>query len=548
MKTKVKSAIAMALCCLILLGMFAGCKDNKPEPAVATEDGGVTYGDPNHYPIVAQPITLSAAYQALAQLGDVPQRALWPYLTELTGITIELRAISSDSGESVKLMYASRDYPDLSFRLDAIESLVPEAIAAGDIMEITDDMLNSFAPNWAARFEENPQYYLMTLNTDGKLYSFPHCKLDEPAIMLRDAWFVNGSWLNELGMNTPATIDDFTTYLRAVKNAAGTGSIPSNVVPMLSRHNIQIGGWYNVCDTFGLYNGLNGVIIENATTVKHNAQDTLLKDVMKYLRTLYSEGLMNSDFTTLNWAQYNEAMDSTGTSTVPWYLGCYFGYSNTNVDDMIAIAPPASSSGRDPVVRPTGWSGRFKPFSYLIYSNCEYPVAALRLADFFGSEEGAIWVELGEEGYRYNKNEDGTYSLNPDYVFDDVHADLSGAICALLSEDIIIQLSAETMKNPNSREYIYQNIYKQYVPDINKLDVMPPTAINYLTEAERQTIKTLETQINTECKNRTAAWIKGGDIDAEWDGFQQKLTDLGIKELLSLYQKAWDLYSAAVKQ
>ena len=134
-------------------------------------------------------------------------------------------------------MFASREYPDVSFRIDTETVLQNEACLAGDILELTDDMLSKFAPNWVSIFEKYPEIKTLSKQSNGKLYGLPQFVFETDAYELRDVHAINTAWLDELGMSVPETLDEYTAYLRAVKAAAGTGSIPSDVVPLLMRTN-----------------------------------------------------------------------------------------------------------------------------------------------------------------------------------------------------------------------------------------------------------------------------------------------------------------------
>ena len=86
-------------------------------------DGGVT--NPTGYsPIVTEPITLRAAIIYGAHMGDFTTYQIWKDIEEKTGIKLELDILADT--EKVNLMFASRDYPDIAFRLDPQNTMVME--------------------------------------------------------------------------------------------------------------------------------------------------------------------------------------------------------------------------------------------------------------------------------------------------------------------------------------------------------------------------------------------------------------------------------------
>lgn len=549
-----KRGLTVFLAFLLIFSLLAGCNAANKEPGqpekeapTPTEDGGVTIADPSYFPIVASPVTLSVAIQEEVAGLDITKNSLWAELCEKTGISFDLRLISSDSDESVKLMFIGRDYPDFCFRLKQVNALANAAMDSGDILELTDDMINRFAPNWAELFKSSPDVYTYSLHTNGKLYSLPNYMMSGEYIYLRDTWLINSNWLDELGMQPPETIDDFTGYLRAVKRAAGTGTIPSNVVPLYIRDVAQtenIGSWHTIADTFGLYNGLFDEIVEDGV-VKSNAQNPLLKTVFKYLNQLYSEELINADFGSSSWSAYQAAIDTTGTSTEPWYIGSYFGWYGWEHDFLDYLAPVKTSSGYDPVVRPTGVSARFLKYSFMMFASNKYPVATLRLVDYFGTTEGAIRAKFGKQDVLWKYDDSGDFYLIP---AGEVDASLKGSdyFPGVVNEDDMFKLKRDDFEDTHSRIYAYYNIYRDYIPDPDKLYIFPVEALEFLSAEEQARVTTLTTMYNTKRFAQTKRWIKGnGDIDAEWDDFQQSLADLGLNELLALQQKAYNLFMAA---
>ncbi len=277
--TKLRKIFALVLAALSLLTLFAACgngenpdnPDNPSNPGGYTGEmleGGNTYADPSMMPVVKNPITVSAMVRDPNVAGAVYQdRTIWKEFADTTGITLDLQVTTTIEPE--QLMFASRNYPDIAFRI-YVDTTQLEACYNGDILELTDEMLSKYAPNWYSLFTERPEVYRATLMPDGKLYSLPQIVMEESAYMMRDMHVINTTWLDELGLDMPTTLEEYTEFLRAVKNARGTGSIPENAAPLYMRMNVtNIGGYFSILDMFGVYQGLNYEIVENGV-VKNN--------------------------------------------------------------------------------------------------------------------------------------------------------------------------------------------------------------------------------------------------------------------------------------
>lgn len=549
-------AVVMLLCCFAACGGGGTNPGGNTDPNKPTEkepellSDGVTYDSNTYLPIVKTPITLEAMLSDNGTQGDYNKRTLWQDIEDKTGIKINLRlVVNSGEGEAAALIFMGRDYPDISFRLDSKnhDVHVNDAALAGDIVELSEELLAAYAPNWKKIFDENPDVYKLSKHNDGKLYGLPNIEMLESSINLRDCMFINSEWLDELALDKPTTIDEFTDYLRAVKNAAGNGTIPSDVMPLYVRNWSNLGGWWNFMDMYGIYNGFNGEVVVDETTVVCNYTNPNMKVPIKYLKSLYDEGLvtMSSD----SYDQYMIEIDEAGTSRSPWRLGSYFGFWNCEHEWLDYLAPLTFNDTVQPYVRDMGINSRLLMDNYFIFTNCKYPIAALRLADTYAVGDNLLRMSRGEEGQNYKKLEDGTYVLNKDFNLAtgwNVYG-LYNYGPGYTSPEVVEQLYREDFNNGFSRSWAYENIYKDYLP--TNMKQFPTEALAFLSEEDRSFISTTYNRMNTYVGQMTHAWItgnKGRDIDNDWDNYITQLNNIGLEKYLELKQQAWDAYSAAM--
>ena len=55
------------------------------------------------------------------------------------------------------------------------------------------------------------------------------------------------------------------------------------------------------------------------------------------------------------------------------------------------------------------------------------------------------------------------------------------------------------------------------------------------------------TDINTLVKEKFATWIVNGNIEKEWDSYTSQLDTLGVSEVTSVYQKAYERFASIDK-
>ena len=539
-KLKKMTAAAMAL----LLALLAGCSSapQASQPAegeskpVADEsgllDGGVT--NPEGYPIVNEPITLKiATWYSSGSVENPAENKTIKGIMEETGINLEFELYSD--AEKANLMFASRTYPDIAWRLDVNGTQKTDAIEAGDVYSL-DEYLD-YAPNYKSFLEENPEIALQTKYKDGKMYSFPYVYLDETSYNLRDQWFINKQWLDELGLEMPTTTSEYLDVLRAFRDNAGTGTIPENVTPHYMRYGEFIGGQFDIYGTFGLYVYDSTYLALEDGKVVCQAINPDIKEPLKYLQTMYREGLMKPEAFTDDWAAYSAA-----TTSDPPMVGAFTAFQSANLTDVgqwfYPMAPLDPENGKEPYIRAQVKGSTF-PMNYLIFKNNKYPVASVRLANYMAEPEVSMSLEKGVEGVGWYYNDDGEMELNPDAAavnMADEDKPLGNHDILLLTSDMFVD---PTRSIEPKRGWAYDNIYKNYIPEESKN--MPNVPSGMLEEMEVTTMSDLQLQITDYIKVTFATWITDDvDIDAEWDAFVNRMNELQVEEWVALKQKEID--------
>lgn len=538
---KISRLITSTICTVLVGGTLIGCTDTQKaeDQNQVTDskmlDGGVT--NATGFPITKEPITLTVGIAYGAHMGDIAKYDIWKKIEEKTNIKINLKLYSDV--EKSNLMFSSRDYPDIGLRMDATAQVMTDAIDAGDIVGI--DKLLPYTPTWKKFFDTNPDLKLQALMPDGKLYGFPYAVINETSYNLRDQWFINKKWLDELGLQIPTTTDEFKNVLMAFKSNAGKGSIPKNVIPYYALYGNNIGGQFDMYGTFGVYTPGSYFIVEDGK-FKSQATNPDLKEPIKYMADLYKNGLMVPEAFTDDWGKYTAAISSN-----PPIVGSMTSFvdQGQNVKDgkwWYPMAPLKSSNGKDPYIRRQTKS--IWPRNFVIFKNNKYPVASARLAELLADPEWSLMENYGSEGVMWKKNAEGKFELlTPTTNVADADKPLSNYGIALLDENMFNnKIVNANFKKEGTREWAYVNIYKKYLPpkDLN----YPPLPSGLLSETEKLRMTDLSKSLNDYIKTTIAGWISGkGSVDAEWDAYTKKLKDLGLDEYMQLNQKQLDAAS-----
>ncbi|MBE1445893.1 hypothetical protein [Paenibacillus sp. OAS669] len=532
--------VAGILSTVLIGGTLIGCTDTKQSENEAEReisdttklDGGIT--NATGYPITKEPITLTVGIAYGAHMGDITKYSIWKKIEEKTNIKINLKVFSDV--EKTNLMFSSRDYPDIGLRMDASDQSMTDAIEAGDIIGI--DKLLPYTPTWQKFFDSNPGLKLQAMMPDGKLYGFPYAVINETSYNLRDQWFINKKWLDELGLQIPKTTEEFKSVLLAFKNNAGKGSIPKNVIPYYALYGSSIGGQFDIYGTFGVYTPGSYFIVEDGK-FKSQATNPDLKEPIKYMADLYKNGLMVPEAFTDDWGKYTAAVSSNPPLVGSMTSFLDQGQNSTDGKWWYPMAPLKSPNGKDPYIRRQTKS--IWPRNFVLFKNNKYPVASARLAELLADPEWSLSENYGNQGVMWKKNAEGKYELlTPAAEVADADKGLGNYGIALLDEDMFNnKIVNANFTKEGTREWAYVNIYKKFLPakELN----FPPLPSGLLSETEKLRMADLSKSINDYIKTTIAGWISGkGSIDAEWDAYTKKLKDLGLDEYMQLNQKQLD--------
>ena len=109
-------------------------------------------------------------------------------------------------------------------------------------------------------------------------------------------------------------------------------------------------------------------------------------------------------------------------------------------------------------------------------------------------------------------------------------------------------MSGAFVQDPNYIFQYYENeqqkkaLYMWNDESDSQKTLIPPVT---LTQEESRRYATLNSQVDTYVKEQRARFFTmEGDISAEWDSYVKTLKELGVEEMVAIYQAALDRYNA----
>lgn len=259
-----KKWLSMFLAAVMLCGVLAGCGGTQSgsTPASGAQSASAA-GDSNvnaeGFPIVNEPITLRGMVALNANVKDWNEHPALKRMEELTGIHIEWECVP-DAGftEKRNLAFASDDLPDIILRAKISPQEEMKYAANGQLVAL-DEYLD-YAPNLSALIEQDDAIRKGITMPDGHIYSCPQLNKTEGNLIHH--YWINKTWLDNLGLEAPTTVDELYDVLVAFRDNDPNGNgqkdeIPYCVVGKDYPHRM----FYDLLGSWGF--GINGVMDGN---------------------------------------------------------------------------------------------------------------------------------------------------------------------------------------------------------------------------------------------------------------------------------------------
>ncbi|WJH32463.1 extracellular solute-binding protein [Paenibacillus sp. CC-CFT747] len=240
-----------------------------------------------------------------------------------------------------------------------------------------------------------------TLNNtkiNGKIYS-----LYQERDLARSGVIYRKDWADKLGIAEPKTTDDLYTMLKKFKEADLGGG--GNTIGLADRNDLVYGSFKALSSWFGTPNNWG---VENGKLVPDFMTKGYL-DTMKFLKKLYSEGLINKDFPVTSKADQQNLM-YTGKA------GVYIGNMpdvKTMQEKTVKNVPGAQFDVTNTINGPDGKPGLWSLPGYgslMLFPKSSVKTEAdlkklLAVFDKFFDPEVADLLKYGIEGKHYTKKD-----------------------------------------------------------------------------------------------------------------------------------------------
>ncbi|NOU92657.1 extracellular solute-binding protein [Paenibacillus sp. LMG 31456] len=520
--------------------LLAACSSNSANDPKSSEGKKEEVSNLNRsgMPIVKEPVTLTFFTGKAATNGNnFEETTVWKEYAKQSNVNVKFQLVPFDNlTEKRNLALAGGDYPDAFYSARVPASDLMKYGAQGTFVKL-NDYIDKYAPNFKKLMDKYPDLKKGLMMPDGNIYSFPSFYSPDflPMLIGSPLW-VKQEWLNKLNMKEPVTTEEFYQYLKAVKANDLNGNGQADEIPYAGEGINPLieqirGAW-----GFG-NRGLGHKFVDvdpKTNELRFFRTDAKYKEVIEYVRKLYTEGLIDKEiFTVKTSALYAKGQKGVFGSTInpnpmtqmnqPGYIG------------LGALKGPTGEQLFTQVKVPVVWPGAF-----VITNKNKNIEATIRWIDHFYGDEGATFYFMGLEGQTYRKAADGKLEF-----VDDIMKNPNGlTMDQALAKHI-------TWLGGSYPGYVQEKYFKgsESLPESMAVGKKAePFKLKELwnnfnfTEEETEFRSTVGTDIHTYIGEMEAKFITGAQPMSDWDKYTADVKKLGVDEYMKGYKKAYERY------
>ena len=535
MKKKKKHVYGFVTSLMLAASLLGACSDNKEAGGVKSDN--IDNLNVTGMPIAKEKIEVDGFAAKFFASQDWNHLMLWEEYEKMSNIHMNWTTVQTEVlADKKNLLLASGNYPEIFFASAFSKTDLIKYGQQGVFLPL-NEYIDQYAPNFKKLLEEYPSVKQGVTMADGNIYGFPTIYDPKFSSLRVGAPWINQTWLDNLGLQSPETTKDLYKVLKAFKENDPNGNGLQDEQGWGTGYGIeQIISYLR--GSFGLNKqgtmNLNLDFKEGTEEFRFVPTTDEYKQLLEYLNKLYKEGLINKDvFTTEPQKFAAEAAKGTFgmlSEVDPKELFKLDGYTGAQV-----LEGPNGDRQYTAMTNGLGNLGMF-----VVTDKAKNPEAMVRWIDHLYGDEGAKMFFMGFEGVTYEENEDGTIQYIDSITNNPDGKNLDQAISDYLTwpggyyPGIVTQ---KYFQGAEAKENSLNNA-KQVMPYALKDDEIIP-GLNYTVE-ENDRVSAVLTDIQTYVNEMTASFITGKESFDKWNDYKKTIEKMGLQDYMEVAQGAYD--------
>lgn len=476
-------------------------------------------------PCVALGEYTMAGYDDEATYRDWSANLFFQRMEEKTGVDFNYVQYKKEAEWTAAkaAMTVESDLPDVLFKAELTPDECARLLDNGVLLDLKE-LIPQYCPNLNAILEAHPDYWDAISLPDGRVAALPAIS-EQP---LQNCVWLNQSWLNNLGLAMPTTVEELTDVLRAFRDKDPNLNAKRDEVPLafIGPFDLKFLG-----HAFGLVaNDYNIRAVDGkAEFVPLNEN---YRAFVEWLRLLYAEGLIAKDgFST---------SDSLRAVSEAKEANVYGGAITTMVTNFL----PTEWASQYAVMMPIAYNGEQTYRSFIghvqngtcaVTTACENVEEILGWIDLFYTEEVYVLTSAGLENVDYVVDGDNTWRMT----------ELATNNMYFTGETLIASGTAAPGLASDAFQRRYHDKTVAFISEqmalINEVAERPFPYYG-LTDAQNAQIDPLQRRIGRLVDETLARWVLGEvEIsDESFAQFEKDLKDAGLDEFMTFWQSVLD--------
>ena len=546
-----KKILALILALAMILSMVA-CGKTAEQPPVETDPAPVDTQPVETEPVVQEPEKNADRYPLVTDksfeivtgndiFGEDGETLVTAAMQKATGVDIDWSYMAA---EQVQLALTAKDLPDAIFQYASLldKATMYEYGQGGYFVNFMDYL--DIMPNFSAVIEANPDALKVVQNEDGSVYCLPTITVTSTGF--NNLLFYRTDMMKEVGWEkAPATTDEFIQFVTDLQAHYGANDPEFIAVNAYAANRM---GWSTkrIMSYFFPSFGellLTELTVDSQGNVVLGAATEQYKHLLEFMNELWNTGAFNTNI----YSQEATASQALAAGDHVAIVTDHNGHTPEGYANMGVLAPLTSEyyTTQHWYKSPSCTWGRINAIS----AQCE------------DIETMVKWFDAWYAPATDPLNAEGTlYAITPwlgeigvDHAMDDatgIYTELAhegiemGKFLASESFNIALYSGYEGGLFPYSSAPT-NGVGVKGQGTINNLWPYAETPFDLnslvLTEDESDTYNDAWTDINAYITESTAKFITGeADIAAEWDNYVKALEQMGLQDVIDVYQAAYD--------
>lgn len=348
---------------------------------------------------------------------DYKDNSFTKRITDETGINLNFTATSdADFNEKLNLLLGSGDYPDLIFVRENKINLNDMTYYASQGTFIPLDEYDPLSyPNIAKAFQAYPALNEKLRGPDGKLYGLPQVNDCLHCISSGGRGWYYMPFIRDNKLKRPETLDEFTGYLRYVRDndVNGNGDKNDEIPLAFSKNDLKamVAAIAKAYMPFIMTDDYFGLSLDNKKVVEQY-RDPQFKEALQYMNSLYREKLIAPNSFSMNkdqlWALADNADPILAVSMSNW-SGDVARQGSERWLEYLHLLPLIGKNGKRYSPNKDPWSILYS--GMFITNKCKDPKLAIALYDYLLDFDHELHGYIGPKGLAWADPDPGTKSL-----------------------------------------------------------------------------------------------------------------------------------------